>query len=101
VVVLLAQHGDFAGIDQLIERQSGKPDAGFDGALMTAIALSQETKYVPVVRRLMESRTEEWELRELLKALRGMTGTDARQVRLEINRRIRQAQGSAGGMIID
>jgi len=98
LILLLAQHGDFTGLDRLLETHAGA-DSAMDSVLVTGIALSRDVKYLPAVRRLMESRSDEWELRELLKALRGMTGAEARQVRLEINKRMRVA--SAGGTLID
>jgi hypothetical protein len=42
---------------------------------------------------MTEALTDEWELRKILQALKGMTGPDARQLRLEINKRMRNASG--------
>jgi hypothetical protein len=101
---LLAQYGEFDGLDRLIG-QRPEPDRaserGSSDVLLAGIALSHDAKYLPALRRIMEATPNEWELRKILQALRGMTGPDARQLRLEINKRMRDATGSAGGPVID
>jgi hypothetical protein len=63
-------------------------------ALLTAMNLTQDAKYIPIIRNWMEGVSNEWELRRFLKAVRGMTGADARQLRLDINRRLRAPSSS-------
>jgi thioredoxin 1 len=94
--LLLAQYGDFSGLDEMTKLKSANGAANEDGqndSLMTAIALSHDAKYVPFLRGLMTSKNE-WELRKLLQALKGMNGAEARQLRLDINKQIRSGNGS-------
>jgi hypothetical protein len=96
--LLLAQYGEFDGLDQAIARTtSSRADAetDLDSVVLTGIALSHEVKYVPVLRRMAEGQTEDYELRRILQALRGMTGAEARQLRLDINRQMRKNVGSS------
>jgi hypothetical protein len=92
--LLLAQYGQFDGLDRLV---AGSGDAGsagenaIDNAIMAGIALSQDAKYLPALRKFMDARNDEWELRKVLQALQGMRGADARQLRLDINKKIRNA----------
>lgn len=90
--LLLAQYGDFSGLDQLLPGlQRGEQNPGEAGAaVLTAIALSRDAKYLPYLKRLSQATIEESEFRRLLQALKGMTGTEARALRLEINRRLRR-----------
>jgi len=102
--LLLAQYGEFAGVDQLVARRTAPDSADerdFANALLTGIALSRDIKYLPVLKQMAAQR-KEWELRKVLQALKGMTGPDARQLRLEINKKIRNTGGSSGtSMIVD
>jgi HEAT repeat protein/thiol-disulfide isomerase/thioredoxin len=89
LALLLAQHGDFRGLDGLAARwKPGKEQRGGTAALLAGIALSRDPKYVPLLRQMTDAASGEWELRRLLQALRGMSGVQARALRLEINRRI-------------
>jgi hypothetical protein len=92
--LLLAQYGQFDGLDRLV------PDAGqansreeneIDGVIMAGIALSQDPKYLPALRKIMIARKEEGELRQVLQALQGIRSPEARQLRLDINKKIRDA----------
>jgi HEAT repeat protein/thiol-disulfide isomerase/thioredoxin len=95
--LLLAQHGESDGVKWLVENSGkGNENGGREETMLMAVALSRDTQYLPVVRRAMDSRTDEYQLRELLKVMKGMTGAEARQLRLEINKRIRQNAGSTG-----
>jgi hypothetical protein len=92
--LLLAQHGEFDGI-ALLAKPGEAPsldrrDPMSGQAMMAAIALSRDSKYVPVLRAMMENTKDEWQLRSMLRALRGMSGADVRQLRLEINRQMRK-----------
>ena len=101
--LLLAQYGDFTGVDQLVA-QLAAPDSGNDSGavnvLLTGIALSGDIKYLPALKQLASVRHEEWALQKILQALRGMSGPDARQLRLEINKKIRNAGGSSTGLTL-
>ena len=58
---------------------------------MAGIALSQDAKYLPALRKIMTARKDESELRKLLQALQGLRGAEARQLRLDINKKMRNA----------
>jgi hypothetical protein len=92
--LLLAQHGEFDGMDRLMsqlpERDDDKSETLPD-ALLAGIALSRDAKYLPFLRRLMERAQQDWDLRKILRALKGMTGTEARQLRVDVNKRMRTA----------
>lgn len=91
--LLLAQYGEFDGVDKLVSlRGNAKgPQDERDGPLLAAIALSHDPKYVPVLRQIAGTMQQEWDLRKILQALQGVTGPEARGLRLDINRRIREA----------
>jgi HEAT repeat protein/thiol-disulfide isomerase/thioredoxin len=93
--LLLAQHGDPEGIPLLTKpsesRGGVKRGEGSTQVALTAIALTGDTKYVPTLRAMLEGTKGEWELRAILRALRGMSGPEVRQLRLEINKQMRKA----------
>jgi HEAT repeat protein len=92
--VLLAQHGEFDTLDLLIaawRKAESRDRLGYTAALTTGIALSRDTKYVGVLREMLEGGGNSWEWRGILQGLRGMTGPEARQLRLEVNRRMRES----------
>jgi hypothetical protein len=96
-VLLLAQHGEFDGVDRLAAQWSSVSahnDQGDVDALLTGIALSRDIKYLPVLKKMAAVQREESELRKFLQALKGMSGPDARQLRLDINKKIRSTGGS-------
>jgi hypothetical protein len=68
-----------------------KRGEGSTQVALTAIALTGDTKYVPTLRAMLEGTKGEWELRAILRALRGMSGPEVRQLRLEINKQMRKA----------
>jgi HEAT repeat protein len=90
--VLLAQYGDFSGIDPLAESWKREPSVSSteNQSLLTAIALSRDTKHIALLRLMMEKAGDEYDLRRVLAGLRGMTGPEARQLRMEINQHIRE-----------
>ena len=54
------------------------------------VELSRDPKYLPYLKKLAASAKDEQEFRRLLQAVKGMPGTDARELRLQINKRMRQ-----------
>jgi len=93
-VLLLAQYGQFNGLDRLVAdagEAGSKEENEIDDAIMTGIALSQDTKYLPALRRIMTVRKDEADLRKLLQALQGLRGAEARQLRVDINKKMRNA----------
>lgn len=92
--LLLAQHGELDGVERLIEIRGELSESKgmiLPDPLLTAIALTQNPKYLPLLRSLMESTRNDYELRKVLRALKGMTGPEARQLRVDVNKRIRTA----------
>jgi HEAT repeat protein len=92
--LLLAQHGELDGVERLIEIRGELSDGKMQvlpDPLLTAIALTQNPKYIPLLRGLMDATANDYELRKVLRALKGMTGPEARQLRVEVNKRMRTA----------
>ncbi len=90
--LLLAQYGDFTGVDRLLETAGNAKERppGSLGPALAGIALSRDARYVPYLRKKLASATGEGDYQKLLQALRGMSGPEARELRLDINKRIRQ-----------
>jgi len=92
--LLLAQHGEFDGVDRIVAQlpeNSPNKFTTLPDTLLTGIALSRDAKYIPALRRMMERTQQDWELHKILRALKGMSGADARQLRLDVNKRMRVA----------
>jgi hypothetical protein len=87
--MLLAQYGEYAGLDRAFRlwREGGKQRA--PKALLVGLQLTRDAKYLPVVRQALKEADDRWDLRRLLQPLRGMRGREARALRREINRRMR------------
>jgi thioredoxin 1 len=93
--LLLAQYGDFSGLDLVLQNQTGVGDGPEGHSLvLTAISLARDPKYLPYLKKLLVSAKQDQDLRRLLQALRGMNGAEVRQMRLEINKRMRDGAGS-------
>jgi HEAT repeat protein len=84
--LLLAQYGRREGIDHCIAQATA--GLGLD-AILTAIALTPEARYLGFVRDRADQTHDPLELLRLLRTVNRMTGTEVRQLRLEINRRLR------------
>ena len=92
--LLLAQHGELDGVDRLVEIRGELSEEKLQvlpDPLLTAIALTRNPKYIPLLRSLMEATSNDYELRKVLRALKGMTSPEARQLRVEVNKRMRTA----------
>jgi hypothetical protein len=95
-VLLLAQYGQFAALDRLVAQGAGEKAGGqneLDDVILAGIALSQDAKYLPALSRMVAARNDQWELRKILQALQGMRGAEARQLRLDINKKLRAING--------
>jgi hypothetical protein len=91
-VLLLAQYGRFDGLDRLValgREKNAAQENVLDDAILTGIALSQDAKYMPVLVKMVAAEDEDSALRKILRALQGMRGADARQLRLDINKKLR------------
>jgi HEAT repeat protein len=91
-VLLLAQYGDFTGLERLIKGAQTESQSESEGIMLTAVGLSRDSNYLPYVKKMVASAKDEQDFRRLLQALRGMTGAEARELRLEINKRMRQGR---------
>jgi len=99
--VLLAQHGEFDGVDRLVAQWAApksRNEADDTDVILTGLALSRDAKYLPVLKQMTAARSDESDLRKVLQAMKGMSGPDVRQLRLEINKKIRNAGGSGNTM---
>jgi HEAT repeat protein/thiol-disulfide isomerase/thioredoxin len=90
--LLLAQYGDFSGLDRLMTLAADDRDAESQAtrALLAGIALSRDAKYLPEIRKALGRMENEYEIRSLLTVLKGFSGPEARALRLEINQRLRR-----------
>ena len=95
--LLLAQYGQFDGLEALAARwtEQGRGEKDFSEyalrqAILAGVSLSRDPKYLPLARKVMQNMKSDYDLQRVLKALRGMTGPEARQLRVELNKRMRQ-----------
>lgn len=91
--LLLAQYDDFTGLDRLLPAVAGNnpQTSELGNVLLAGIALSRDPKYLPYLKQMTAAAKEDHEFRRLLQTLSGMSGADARELRLEINKRLRQS----------
>jgi len=95
--LLLAQHGEWEGLDRLIEIRGDLAEDKMQvlpDSLLTAIALAQDPKYIPMLRGLMDATRNDYELQKVLRAIKGLTGPEARQLRVDLNKRMRMTGGT-------
>jgi HEAT repeat protein len=98
--LLLAQHGEQAGLERLIELRgelSEDKSQVLPDSLLIAIALAQDPKHIPLLRNLMDATRNTYELQKILRALKGLNGPEARELRVELNKRLR----TTGGTVIE
>jgi hypothetical protein len=99
--LLLAQYGEFDGLDLLTAQKiehNLKTESMMRQVILAGIGLSQNPKYIPFLRGLMDATKNQYEYQNILKALKGMTGPEARQMRLDLNKRIRRSNNAIGVM---
>jgi len=90
--LLLAQHGEQVGLDRLIELRAELSEDKAEvlpDPLLTAIALAQDPKYIPLLRGLTDAARNNYVIQKVLRAIKGMNGPEARQLRVELNKRMR------------
>ena len=91
--LLLAQYGEFTALDRLLADPTATRPGRQDeegSVVLAAIGLSHDARYIPALRALTQSLNNQYELRKVLQAARGMSGPDVRQFRLDINKQIRE-----------
>jgi HEAT repeat protein len=93
LALLLAQYGDASGLEMLV---SGVPVENrnpreLDAVLLTAIGLLRDAKYMPYLKSIVPELKDETDLRRVLQGIKGIPGPEARQMRVDINKRLRQS----------
>src|ERR1019366_2840448 len=92
--LLLAQYGDYSGLEpfppSVVRENEEQSEVG--SVLLAAVAMSRDAKYVPHLKQLTASTKGRPDFTRLLQALKGMSGPEARELRPEINRRMRQGE---------
>ncbi len=102
-MLLLAQYGQFDALDRMLAQPqpSDTKKRAFENeaqnALFAAIGLSHNVKYVPYLLNMARTTQAPFEWQAILKAARGMNGREARQLRMEVNKQMRQTGG--GGSV--
>jgi len=91
--LLLAQYGDFTGLDRLLPTAASDNEkySEIRNIVLAGVTLSRDPKYLPFLKQLTAAAKDDQELRRLLQTLNGMSGPDVRELRLEINKRLRQS----------
>jgi hypothetical protein len=91
--LLLGQYGIFDALDRAIaalgDTLAGKHET--DNEILVAIGLSKDIKYIPFLRTLAADMKDEYNLRRILRAVKGMTGREAREFRVELNKLMRKS----------
>jgi hypothetical protein len=93
LALLLAQYGDSTGVDKMVAAWSQGDMASVPDAIIAGIALSRDVKHLDILRRAAAGATSKSRLRDVLKAIRGMRGAEARNLRRQVNRRMRRVKG--------
>ncbi len=93
--LLLAQYGDFSGLDHLLAAVAGdtRKQSELSNVFLAGVDLSRDPKYLPALKQMTDAAKENYEFTRLLQAIKGMSGPEARELRLEINKRLRQTTG--------
>lgn len=88
--VLLAQYGRRDGIDHCLAHpvEGHEENSEFD-PLLTGIALLRDPRDVEQVRKWAKRTRNVPDLQKFLRAVKGLSGAEVRQLRLELNRRLR------------
>lgn len=89
--LLLGQYGDEAMFERLFEQYQKSPDSRVAEVLLCALPLTRDAKYLAVFKDVLKKATDSYELRNLLKYLRGVRGSEARELRRAVNEKLRQA----------
>jgi hypothetical protein len=92
LALLLAQYGDFEPFHGYARKAIRAREISAE--LVAGISLSRDPRYLPAVRSWIEKAKDNSNVRYVLKALRGMEGEAARELRREANRRLRQLAGT-------
>jgi|GEM_PF-1976135 len=89
LILLLAQYGDFSGLERELHTWRENREASVPEALLLGLRVTRDPKYLPPLRARLAKADNEIELRQLLQYLRGVRGPEARELRREVNDRLR------------
>ena len=91
--LLLGQYGVFDALDRAIAALGNAPAGRHeaDNEILIAVGLSKDAKYIPFLRTLAADMKDEYNLRRILRAIKGMTGREAREFRVELNKLMRKS----------
>jgi len=92
LALLLAQYRRFEPLDQIVEARAkaAKDRTQPDPLATLAMQLTGDPKHLNTLRAQIGAVEDEYDLRELLRSLQGVNGPEARELRREINRRLRE-----------
>jgi HEAT repeat protein len=90
IALTLAQYGDFSALDHRLEAWQSGPRQQVPDVLLVGLALTRDERYLEPLRVRMQQVDSSYEMRELLKWLRGTNSDQARALRREINQRLRE-----------
>ncbi len=87
--LLLAQYGDYSGLESELQRweQSGRKKTS--DLLMMGLTITHDPRYIEPMKSMVADAEDSSDLARLLKWLEGVKGPEARQLRRDINRRMR------------
>jgi HEAT repeat protein len=91
VPLVLAQYGDFSALERALADWGQDSSREPPRMLLITLPLTRDARYLQPLRKAMERMDSAYEYRDLLQWLRGVNGEEARQMRREINERMRAA----------
>jgi hypothetical protein len=92
LALLLAQYGDFEAFHAYARKAIDAKQTSSE--LVAGISLSRDPRYLPALRSWLDRPGQRSGVQYVLKALRGMEGDAARELRREANHRLRQLTGT-------
>lgn len=87
--LLLAQYGQFEGLEEMLVAWQRERTAEPPKPLLMGLTLTRDERFIAPIKHYVQNADNEYELREALQWLRGVRGDEARQLRREINERMR------------
>ncbi len=90
IALTLAQYGDFTALHKRLETWEAGSRQQVPGILLVGLALTNDDRYLEPLRVRVQQSTSSYDLREQLQWLRGTRSDEARELRREINKRMRE-----------
>ena len=88
LTLLLAQYGDYTGLDQALDAWTRSGKNSPSETLLMGLALTRDPRYIAPLKSVIDKETDSNHLRSALRWLEGIKGPEARELRRAINRRI-------------